>query len=108
MSQTPRRDRGTPLERRALALGYRAARRIAIAVVGGTLLFFGVLMLVLPGPGVVAIAAGLAVLAAEFAWAGRLLHHAKQRASAIVGGSGSRAAPQPSPRDAAPQRGAGS
>lgn len=45
-------------------------------------------MLVLPGPGLVAIAGGLAVLAVEFAWARRLLHRARERADALVGGSG--------------------
>ena len=48
---------------------YKLARRIAIGVIGGTLLVFGVVMLVTPGPGLVGIAAGLAVLAVEFTWA---------------------------------------
>lgn len=48
---------------------YRLARRIVIGVIGGTLLLFGVIMLVTPGPGLVGIAAGLAVLAVEFTWA---------------------------------------
>lgn len=80
---------------RAVELGYRAARRIAVAVVGGTLLLFGVLMLVLPGPGMLAIAAGLGVLALEFAWARRLLRRARLHANAIVGGSGARASRDP-------------
>ena len=45
-------------------------------------------MLVLPGPGVIAIGAGLAVLAAEFAWARRLLRRAKLQAQALVGRNG--------------------
>ena len=48
---------------------YKLARRIVIGVIGGTLLVFGVVMLVTPGPGLVGIAAGLAVLAVEFTWA---------------------------------------
>ncbi len=48
---------------------YKLARRIVIGVIGGTLLVFGAVMLVTPGPGLVGIAAGLAVLAVEFTWA---------------------------------------
>lgn len=41
-------------------------KRFATAVVGGLLTVIGVILLVLPGPGFVVIAAGLAVLAREF------------------------------------------
>ncbi|GIG40439.1 hypothetical protein Cph01nite_22010 [Cellulomonas phragmiteti] len=54
----------------------RPVRVVAVAVVGGTVLLTGVAMLVLPGPGIVAILAGLAVLATEFAWARRWLERA--------------------------------
>lgn len=47
----------------------RWARRCAIAVIGGTVVLIGVCMLVLPGPGIVVIPAGLAILSVEFAWA---------------------------------------
>jgi uncharacterized protein (TIGR02611 family) len=50
----------------------RAIRRVVTATVGFTLLFAGILMLVLPGPGVVVILAGLTVLANEYHWARRL------------------------------------
>lgn len=55
-------------------------RRIAKVIVGVVLLFVGILLLVLPGPGVVGIVAGLAILSTEFVWAARLLHHAKEKA----------------------------
>lgn len=45
------------------------ARRCAIAMVGGTVVLVGICMLVLPGPGIVVIPAGLAILSLEFAWA---------------------------------------
>ena len=45
---------------------WRQTWRAAVAIVGGLLVFAGVLMLVLPGPGILAIAAGLALLALEF------------------------------------------
>jgi uncharacterized protein (TIGR02611 family) len=45
---------------------WRQAWRAGVAVVGGVLVIAGVAMLVLPGPGLVAIGAGLALLALEF------------------------------------------
>jgi uncharacterized protein (TIGR02611 family) len=92
--------------RSLVSLGYRAARKLAVATIGGTLLLVGVLMLVLPGPAFLVIPAGLAVLALEFAWARRLLRHAREQASAIAGGSG-RSKPQPPDgnwRPGAPER----
>lgn len=47
----------------------RHARRIVILVVGMTVLLIGVAMLVLPGPAIVVIPVGLAILATEYAWA---------------------------------------
>lgn len=49
------------------------ARRLVVFVIGGTVVTAGVAMLVLPGPAIVVIPAGLAILATEFAWARRLL-----------------------------------
>jgi uncharacterized protein (TIGR02611 family) len=50
----------------------RAIRRVVTATVGFTLLIAGILMLVLPGPGIVVILAALTLLATEFHWARRL------------------------------------
>jgi riboflavin biosynthesis pyrimidine reductase len=52
--------------------GSRTIRRAVVATVGASLLIAGVAMLVLPGPGVVTILAGLTVLATEFHWARRV------------------------------------
>lgn len=52
-------------------------RRIAVVVVGGTVLALGIGLIVLPGPAFVVIPLGLAILAAEFAWARRLLRSAR-------------------------------
>jgi uncharacterized protein (TIGR02611 family) len=49
------------------------ARRIVILIVGMTVLLIGVAMIVLPGPAVVVIPIGLAILATEYAWARRWL-----------------------------------
>ena len=50
-------------------LTYKAAKRIAIAIVGGTMVLLGLIMIVTPGPGLLGIAFGLAILGAEFTWA---------------------------------------
>ena len=55
------------------------AKRIIKIVVGFTVLLAGVVMLVTPGPGWVIIALGLAILAAEYVWARRLLDHLKEQ-----------------------------
>ncbi len=59
-------------------------RWIGVATVGTTLIVVGVILLVLPGPGLVLIALGVAVLASEFAWAERILRRMKQAGSAAA------------------------
>ena len=49
------------------------ARRVVVAIVGMTVLLFGISLIVLPGPAFVVIPVGLAILATEFAWARRWL-----------------------------------
>lgn len=63
---------------------YRIARRIVVAVVGFTVLFVGIILLVTPGPAFVVIPAGLGILAIEFAWARRWLRKVKDLASDAV------------------------
>ncbi len=48
---------------------YKVARRIVITVVGLTVLLLGAIMIVTPGPALVFIPLGLAILSIEFAWA---------------------------------------
>ena len=55
--------------KRAFHFTYKAARRVVVAVVGATILVIGVVMIVTPGPALVFIPVGLAVLSIEFAWA---------------------------------------
>ena len=55
--------------RRAVHLTYRTARRIAVLAVGSTVVLLGIVMLVTPGPGLIVIPVGLAILSVEFAWA---------------------------------------
>ncbi len=57
----------------------RRVRRLTIAVVGFTVLALGIVLIVLPGPAVLVIPAGLAILSIEFAWAKRLLDRVRQK-----------------------------
>jgi tellurite resistance protein TerC len=61
----------------------RRAKRLIIAVVGFTVLLIGVALLVLPGPALLVIPVGLAILATEFMWARRLLARVKAAAGRI-------------------------
>jgi tellurite resistance protein TerC len=60
---------------------YKMARRIVIAAVGATVLIFGVIMIVTPGPALVLIPVGLAILGIEFAWARAWLKHLRKAIS---------------------------
>jgi hypothetical protein len=44
-------------------------KKILIGIMGGTVLLIGIAMIVLPGPAIVVIPVGLAILATEYAWA---------------------------------------
>ncbi len=55
-------------------------KRIIVTVVGGTVLIFGLALIVLPGQ-VLVILAGLAILGTEYAWARYLLREGRQLAS---------------------------
>jgi uncharacterized protein (TIGR02611 family) len=57
--------------------------RLAKIGAGFGLLFIGIVMLALPGPGWLTIAAGLAILAGEFRWARRLLDQLKDVANRV-------------------------
>ena len=52
-------------------------KKFFVALIGGTVLLLGLVMLVLPGPGSPIIAAGLAILATEFLWARRAWRKAR-------------------------------
>lgn len=49
-----------------------------MAVIGGTVLLLGLMLIILPGPAFVVIPVGLAILATEFAWARYWLLRAKR------------------------------
>lgn len=62
----------------------RIGSLVAVSVTGTLLIVAGVIMLLTPGPGLLAIAAGLAVWAREFRWARRLLNRARDRIARSV------------------------
>ena len=53
-------------------------RRVIVFFIGGAFLIIGVAMLVLPGPALLLIPLGLAILATEFPWARKWLVAARQ------------------------------
>ncbi|HWJ82559.1 MAG TPA: PGPGW domain-containing protein [Nocardioides sp.] len=57
-----------------------AAKRVILEVVGWTLLLAGIAALVLPGPGLILMFAGLAVLSQQYTWAERWVEPVRLRA----------------------------
>jgi tellurite resistance protein TerC len=66
------------------AMPLRLARKVIVALFGATVLAVGIALIVLPGPAVVVIPLGLAILGTEFLWARRLLRRVKQDASRLL------------------------
>jgi hypothetical protein len=60
--------------------GARALKRLGLEAAGWLLLLGGLAALVLPGPGLLAIVGGLALLSQQYEWARRRLEPVKQRA----------------------------
>ncbi len=60
--------------------GSSTAKRIVLEIVGWVLVVAGIAALVLPGPGLLMIAAGLVVLSQEYEWAERRVEPIKVRA----------------------------
>lgn len=52
-------------------------RKLIYSVLGITVLLIGIAMIVLPGPAIVVIPLGLAILAGEYAWARRILRRGR-------------------------------
>ena len=59
----------------------RNGKRIAVSIAGFALVLAGLAMLVLPGPGILVVIAGLAVLATEYVWAQTALNYTKRKAT---------------------------
>ncbi len=52
-------------------------RKVIYTVLGLTVLLIGIVMIVLPGPAVIVIPIGLAILASEYAWARRIIRRGR-------------------------------
>lgn len=88
MSDRPGRTEGptqglNPLSQIVRFIG-RSGKRIAVTVVGFAVLLAGIVMMVTPGPGVLVILVGLAILASEWAWAERALDRAKAGGKVVL------------------------
>lgn len=59
--------------------------RIARVIGGFSLIIVGIAMLALPGPGIITIIAGLALLAQDLPWAGRLRDWVKGKFARYAG-----------------------
>ena len=58
----------------------RSSKRILVTVVGFAFVLGGLAMLVLPGPGILVVALGFAILGTEYAWAAAALERTKHTA----------------------------
>lgn len=63
----------------------RVARKVVVTVIGVTVVAVGVALIVLPGPAILVIPLGLAILATEFLWARRLLRRLRDGANRALG-----------------------
>lgn len=71
---------GDPAATRTL----RWARKAIVLVFGGSVLAIGITLVVLPGPAIVVIPLGLAILATEFLWARSLLNKLREQAATML------------------------
>ncbi|MGH8134970.1 MAG: PGPGW domain-containing protein [Steroidobacteraceae bacterium] len=63
---------------------YQWARRIVVAVIGGTVLLIGIAMVVLPGPAIIVVPLGLGILGLEFAFARTWLRKLRAAAAEVI------------------------
>jgi tellurite resistance protein TerC len=62
----------------------RIIKRVVVIVIGGTVTLLGFALIVLPGPAIIVIPIGLAILATEFLWANRCLKKARKMADQLT------------------------
>ena len=59
------------------------AKRIGVAIVGGSVTLIGLALIVLPGPAIVVIPIGLSILATQFVWPRRYLRKTRDFAARL-------------------------
>jgi len=62
----------------------KTARKILVLIVGGSVVLVGIVMIVAPGPAMLVIPCGLAILATEFVWAARMLKQFQKQAANLT------------------------
>jgi len=62
---------------------YRQIKRLAIFLIGISIVLIGCILVFTPGPAIIVIPIGLAVLATEFIWAKKLLKKFKETTSSF-------------------------
>ena len=72
------------MKRVILRSSARLARRVLITLLGVAVLAFGVVLLALPGPGVLIIALGFLILSTEYEWARRRFEMARRKAAELA------------------------
>lgn len=68
----------------AMTRSLRFARRVVLLVVGLSIVVIGVILMPLPGPGLLIVLGGLALLALEFAWARIWMQRIRDSASDVT------------------------
>ena len=63
---------------------YKQIRKLVIFLIGISIVLIGCVLFFTPGPAIIVIPVGLAVLATEFIWAKRLLKKFKETTSSIT------------------------
>lgn len=64
---------------RIYSITFAGIKRVAILAIGTSVVIVGIIMIFTPGPAIVVIPAGLAILATEFMWARHLLKYFKNK-----------------------------
>ena len=62
---------------------YRQIKRLAIFLIGISIVLIGCILVFTPGPAIIVIPVGLAILATEFIWAKKLLKKFKEKTSSL-------------------------
>lgn len=57
----------------------KKVKKLIVTIIGFTILLIGLVTIFTPGPAIIIIPVGLAVLATEFVWAERLLNKFKEK-----------------------------
>ncbi|HLN77120.1 MAG TPA: PGPGW domain-containing protein [Nocardioidaceae bacterium] len=78
--ERPRRERGAVHRRFHANPALSLTTKLIVTSLGTLVLVAGIIMMVTPGPGIVGIALGLAILSTEYEWADRWLVKAREKA----------------------------